>query len=282
MQVLVLLLVAITLSEMMFAMGLRLSFSSLIDSVRSSRWLVTRAVISNYVFVPGITLLIIRIFSVSPLVATGLLILGVSPAAPYGPPFTAIARGNFAISTALMVILAGTSAFMAPLLLHLFLPVISLGDLTIRIDPVKLVGTLFFIQLLPLCLGLVLGQWWPEVSSKLVIPASHVSKGLNLLMISAVAILQLKVVIGMHLADLITMVVLVSAGVLVGWVSGWPGKENRASVSIITAMRNMSLSMGIAATSFPGSPVVTTVLAYSFIAGFGVLVFALILRSIHG
>jgi bile acid:Na+ symporter, BASS family len=278
MQILVIILVSITLAEMMFAMGLRLSFSKLIDSVSTNRSLVFRSLLANYMIIPGITLIIIILFHVPPLVAIGLLILGVSPAAPYGPPFTAIAKGNLAIATGLMVILAGTSAFMTPLLLHLFLPVISNGDFSIRIDPLRLIGTLFIIQLLPLCMGLTLGQWWPKISSTLLTLASHISKVLNFLMIAAITILQLRVVTGIPLNTLAIMVILVSSGIITGWIFGWPGTGNRISVSIITAMRNMSLSMGIAATSFPGSPVVATVLAYSFIAGLGVLFYAFLLR----
>jgi BASS family bile acid:Na+ symporter len=278
MQILIATLVSVTLAEMMFAIGLRLSFSKLMDSMRGSRWLIFRATMANYLIIPGITLFIILLFQVSPMMAAGILILAVSPAAPYGLPFTVIARGNLAMSTGLMVILAGTSALMAPLLLYLLLPVISSDELTLTIDTVKLLGNLFAVQLVPLGFGLSLGQWKPELSAKWVIPADRVSKVLNFLMIMSIAALQYKVIVEIGPMELSLMIILVLAGIVSGWMMGWPGKENRISLSIITSLRNMSLSIGIAATSFPGSPVLTTILAYSFVAGFGVLAFAWVLR----
>jgi BASS family bile acid:Na+ symporter len=275
------LLVTVTLAEMMFAMGLKLSFTQLAEPIRSNRWLVYRSVLANYILVPALTLLVIWVFQADPLVAAGLLILGVSPAAPYGPPFTVIARGNLALSTALMVILAASSALLAPLLLQLLLPLISVGDLTIRIDPLKLTGTLFVIQLLPLCLGLAIGQWKPALSARLQKPATLVSKILNLLMITAIAMAQFKVIMGTGLKELILMMILVAGGILVGWLLGWPGRQNRVTSSVIAGMRNMSLSMGIAATSFPGSPVMTTILAYSFVAGTGLLAYVYAVRPIR-
>jgi hypothetical protein len=69
-----------------------------------------------------------------------------------GPPFTAMAKGNVAVSVGLMVILAGSCAIIAPLLLQFLVPIVA-GDVQLRIDVIKMVGTLLGAQLLPLCLG---------------------------------------------------------------------------------------------------------------------------------
>jgi len=275
------LLVSVTLAEMMFAMGLRLSFSHLAESVRSNQALVFRAVLANYAVVPALTLLAVVVFSTAPLVAAGLLILGVSPAAPYGPPFTVMARGNLALATALMVILAASSAIVAPLLLHLLLPLLPGANLAIRIEPVRLTGILFMVQLLPLCLGLAVVQWKPALSARLQKPATFVSKILNMIMITAIALLQFRVILQTAMNDVLLMLLLVPAGILAGWLLGWPGRKNRVTASIITGMRNMSLAMGIAATSFPGSPVLSTILTYSFVAGTGMLFCAWTFRRIQ-
>jgi BASS family bile acid:Na+ symporter len=215
------------------------------------------------------------------MVSAGLLILAVSPAAPYVLPFTVIARGDLAISTALMVTLAGISSFAAPLLLHFIFPFAASGSLSLVIDPVKMIGVLFIIQLIPLCIGLAIGQWRPGLSSKLVIPSGRLSKILNFLMISAIAFLQFRIIAGIRQDELFVMIILVIACMTTGWLTGWPGLKNRTSSSIITIMRNMGLGMGIATSSFPGSPVVTTILAYSVVAGIIALVFAFILRRIN-
>ncbi len=263
----------------MFAMGLRLSFTELINSASLERRLIFRALIANFVIIPGITVWVIVLFQVSPMVAAGLVILGVSRQRLMARLLLAIARGNLAISTGLMVILAGISAFMIPLLLHFLIPMISYGDLSIKIDLAKLLGTLFFIQLLPLFLGLSIGQWRPKLAEALVKPAGHASKILNLLMISAIVVLQFKVLAGISIDAIVIMLLLVYREYN-RLVFGLAGIKNRKSLSIITAMRNMSLAMGIAVTSFPDSPALTTIIAYSFVAGLAILAYAFALRQI--
>jgi BASS family bile acid:Na+ symporter len=44
------------------------------------------------------------------MVAAGFVVLAVCPGAPYGPPFTAIAKGSVAVAVGLIVSLLGTLA----------------------------------------------------------------------------------------------------------------------------------------------------------------------------
>src|SRR5262249_26396522 len=117
-------LVTITLIEMMVAIGLDVTFVDLVSVVRNWR-LVARAALANYVCVPAVTVGLLLLFAPHPRVAAGFLILAVCPGAPYGPPFTAIAKGNVAVAIGLMVILAGSSAILAPILLYYLLPLMS-------------------------------------------------------------------------------------------------------------------------------------------------------------
>src|SRR5690348_16234129 len=105
----------ITLLEMMVTTGLGVSF----DVVRVVRMCpVARALMANYVLVPASAIGLLLLINATPMVAAGVLIAAVCPGAPYGPPFTAMAKGNVVTSVGLMVILAGSSAIIAPLLLQ--------------------------------------------------------------------------------------------------------------------------------------------------------------------
>jgi hypothetical protein len=86
------------------------------------------------------------------MVAAGFLILASCPGAPFGPPITAIARGNLAVSAALLI-LAGSSAIAAPFLLRVLLPLVLAGG-SLRVDPARVSGTLVLVQLAPLGVGL--------------------------------------------------------------------------------------------------------------------------------
>ena len=119
------LLASITLFEMMAAIGLGVKSADVLR-VATDWKLVTKAFLANYVCVPAAAVGLLILFHADPYVAAGFLVAAVCPGAPYGPPFTGLAKGNVVVSVGLMVILAGSSALMAPLLLRLLLPFLLL------------------------------------------------------------------------------------------------------------------------------------------------------------
>ena len=60
--------------------------------------LLALAALANYVCVPAAAVGLLLLFRAQPMIAAGFLITAVCPGAPYGPPFTAIAKGNTAVS----------------------------------------------------------------------------------------------------------------------------------------------------------------------------------------
>src|SRR5262249_26857676 len=132
---------------------------------------------------------LLLLFRPHPMVAAGFLILAVCPGAPFGPPFTAIAKGNVPVAVGLMVILAGSSAVLAPLLLQYLLPLVS-GDEPLSVDATRIAGTLLVTQLLPLCAGVAVRQWRPQLAERLKKPADQVSKALGLLTVGVILFVQ--------------------------------------------------------------------------------------------
>jgi Sodium Bile acid symporter family len=104
---------------------------------------------------------LLLLFHASPMIAVGILVAAVCSRAPYGPPFTAMAKGKLEVAVGLMVILAGSSAIVAPLLLQFLLPIVA-RDIPLKINLIKIVGTLLGAQLLPLCVGLIVRQRWRQ------------------------------------------------------------------------------------------------------------------------
>jgi len=161
-------LVTVTLIEMMVLIGLRVTFAEIANTARS--WpLIARAVAANYLLVPVLAIVLLILFAANPMVAVGFLVLAVCPGAPYGPPFAGIARANVPEAVGLMVILAGSSAFVSPLLLQVLLPLVASGEAA-RIDPFGMMSALLITQLLPLLLGLLLRHRRPQLAERLLGP----------------------------------------------------------------------------------------------------------------
>ena len=254
------LLVTITLVEMMAAIGLAVTYADVIGVARNRR-LVAQAALANYVCVPAVAIGILFLFGAKPMVAAGFLIAAVCPGAPYGPPFTALAKGNVGVSVGLMVILAGSSALLAPLLLYLILPFMSGGD-SLMVDAVKLVVTLLMTQLLPLWTGLTVRQLRPTLAAMLLKPANRLSALLNLSVIGLVLVVHFQTFTTIRPIAFLGMLVLVLAALAAGWLLGVPGGNNRKTMAITTSVRNVGVSLVIATSSFPGTPVVTATLAF--------------------
>ena len=271
-------LATVTLFELMMTIGLGVTFAEVVG-VASNWRLVGQAALANYVCVPAFAvglLLLFRPHSLDPdqfpLIAAGFLIAAVRPGAPYGPPFTGMAKGNVVVSVGLMVILAGSSALVAPILLRFLLPLTS-GDQRVQIDTVRMVGTLLFSQLLPLCAWAwrapvasdpggspqetgPLAEYGPQsghIGDRPHRPISDVDRD--------------------SFQSVCRNVRPRTRQRLRGLAAGWAGQRNRKAVAMATSVRNVGVSLVIATASFPGTKAVTAATAFAL---FQTIVMALV------
>jgi BASS family bile acid:Na+ symporter len=264
--------VTLTLVEMMVTVGLRVRFSDIAATAKDWR-LVTGAALANYVAVPAVAVALLLVFDAKPMVAAGFLVLAVCPGAPFGPPFTAIARGNVAAAVGLMVILAGSSAIVSPLLLQGLLAWLVAGE-TIRVDVIGIISTLVVTQLLPLLIGLSVNHWRPILAARLLDPFERASKIMNLGVAALILATQFPMLMEIRLLAFGGMLVLLVASLLAGWLAGGPDQENRKTLALTTALRNAAVGLVIATGNFAGTPAVSAVLAYGIVAVFGTLAVA--------
>ena len=213
--------------------------------------------------------------------AAGFLVAAVCPGAPYGPPFTGMAKGNVGVSVGLMVILAGSSALLAPLLLQWllpfvlqFLPALPQDSPPLAIDGGKVVLTLLVAQFLPLFLGLAVRQWRSTLADRLKKPANLLSMVLNLTLLGLILTVQFDMLLGIPLRGFVGMLALVLAAVAAGWLLG--GNGTRSAMVMATSVRNVGVSLVIVTSAFPGSRAVVAATAFAL---FQTIVMALIALS---
>lgn len=268
------LLAAITLIEMMMTIGLCARVSQVIDVVTDWRMLA-RAALANYVVVPAIAVGLLWLFGAKPLVAAGFLIAAVCPGAPFGPPFTALARGSVGVAVGLMVVLAGSSALIAPFLLQVLMPLTS-GTGSVDIRAAKLVGVLLMAQLLPLCVGLAIRQAYPVLAERLKTPFSRASTLLNLATFGLIITEQFATLVEIRPAAYGGMLALVGGSVAAGWLLGGSGTPTRTAMAMATSVRNVGVAMVIATGSFAGTAAVTAATAFAVLQTLAMAVIALL------
>jgi bile acid:Na+ symporter, BASS family len=267
-------LVSITLIEMMLAIGLGVSLTELAAVARNWR-LVTKAVLANYLCVPMAAVGLLLVFQPPDLmVPAGFLILAVCPGAPFGPGCTKLAKGNVATAVGLMAMLAGSSAIAAPVLLCLFLPLMS-GSESLQIDAAKIIVTLTATQLAPLSVGLGVRHWLPGLANRLLRPANLLSAVLSLTTFSIVLVVYFPLMAEIRLRGYAGMLTLLLASWAAGWLLGGPGNDNRRASMLTTSLRNVGVGLVIATSNFGGTAAVTAVLAYGIVAILGSLLLAL-------
>jgi len=266
-------LVIITLIEMMVLVGLGVTFAELVDTGRNWR-LVARAMAANYLFVPGIAIVLLILFAATPAVASGFLILAVCPGAPFGPPFAGIARANVPVAVGLMVILAGSSAIVSPVLLRLLLPWVSGGNAP-PMDLNGMVAALLGTQLLPLLFGLLVRHRWPQLAKRLLSPLELVSKVLSLTAVGLILGSQFQMLMEIRVRGFVGMLILLAASLVIGWLAGGSRREDRKTTALTTALRNVGVGLVIVTGNFAGTPAVSAALAYGILEVVGSLFVAL-------
>jgi BASS family bile acid:Na+ symporter len=264
----------VTLGEMMIYVGLGASVAEFVKTLRNAR-LVALGILANYVLFPAMTVGLLLVFQVNPLAAIGFLLIAVCPAGPYGPPYTAIAKGNVGEAAGLMLVLAGLAPLLSPPLLHVLTPMVS-GDQTVRVDMLTVVMTLLFGQLLPLLAGLAVNYRRPCLAAKWVKPAGQLTKLLNVVFLSLVFYTQFESLLKIRLLGYAGMLVLVIGGVAVGWLLGGRDRDDRKAMALTTGVRNNGLSLAIATGAFAGTPAVTAAAVFGCVGFLGVLVIAVV------
>jgi bile acid:Na+ symporter, BASS family len=267
-------LVPIVLIEMMVAIGLGVTLAELAAVARNRR-LVTKAALANYLCVPALTVGLLLLFQpADPMAAAGFLILAVCPGAPFAPGCTKLAKGNVAASVGLMVVLAGSSALAAPLLLHFLLPLIS-GSAPLHVDAAKIIVTLLATQLAPLCLGLGVRHWLPGLANRLRRPANILSAILNLATFALVLVVYAPLMAVIRQRGYVGMLALLVGSWAAGWMLGGPGSDDRRALALTTSLRNVGVGLVIATSNFGGTAAVTAVMAYGIFEIVGSLLLAL-------
>jgi BASS family bile acid:Na+ symporter len=173
-----------------------------------------------------------------------------------------MAKGNVPVSVGLMVILAGSSAIVAPLLLRFLLPLVA-GDTPLTISVVKIIGTLLGAQLLPLCVGLLLRHQYPSLADKLRGPAGVLSASLNLLTLAVILFVQFRVLTEIRLIGYVGMLSLLIVTMVAGALAAKRTPEERKGMVITTSVRNVGVGLVIVSGSFPGTAAITSATVYA-------------------
>lgn len=251
--------IAIFIAGVLFAAGLEVSISQVLEPMKSAR-LVGRTLISNLLVVPLFVYGMSVVFPMERPYAIGLLLYGFSAGAPYTPKLVGVAAGDVPSSIAATMLLTVLTIAYMPFVLPLIVPGAAIGVWEIA-------KPLLLQMLAPLVAGLLIRHWGARLAGKLLRPTNVVVN------ISALVFLGLALVL--HWNDLIatlgtgaisSAIVLTVVAFAVGYLFGPSRLRGRVTLGLITTARNIGAAATIATANFGDEPrVLITVAVCMFV-----------------
>jgi len=224
--------------------------------------LVAMAVALNLIVVPIIGWGLTKVVSIDPGYATGILLVAFASAAPASLKFAQIGRGDVPLAVSLVVLLSVLNIAAIPLWSAVLMPS------HVSIKPLDVASTLLLNVLLPLCIGLAIKARYEHEAAEWAPSMTRLSTLALVFVIASSVVVDfttLLTLIGSF--AILTGLVLVLIGLLMGYVLGGSDQPSRRVTSTVTGSRAVGPALLIATQSFPTDPKATAgVVAVGLIA----------------
>ena len=273
-------LLPLALAFIMFALGLGLTVSDFARVARQPKDFFVGAV-SQVVLLPLVGFILVTIWSVSPEIALGVMIIAAAPGGVTSNLLTAFGRGDVALSISLTAVISLLSVLTIPLIV-----VFSYGQffgeaVEGEVSVARIAVSVFLIVTVPVLIGLATRHYAKGFAERFE-PASRKISALLFLLVLLGAIFQERNNIVDYYAEagLITLVlnvVMLAFGWLLGSLFG-SGLPQRIAISIECGLQNGTLAIVVATLLFGGGATVIPAATYSLTMFATALIFIYFLR----
>ena len=219
--------------------------------------LLGRTLLANFVVVPILGVILVRLFKLSDPIAAGVLLMAISPGGRGVLVSGGRAHGgSLAFAITLAFILPAFSIITVPITAHYVLA-------SAHIATGSLILVLVVFQLVPLLIGMLVNDRWPSAAGRLIRPL-YIFTMLVLLVvvIPIVPILVRSVTTVYGSLGILAMLSIVVLSIVTGWVLGGPQREHQRTLALGTALRSFAFCAVIATKSFPGTEATAAVVTY--------------------
>ena len=227
----------------MLNVGLTQKPSQIFEHIRELTF-VLKMLLANFILVPLVTILVLRLMTFDPALKAGLLIFGLCAGAPFLIKLTQTAQHEMALGAATMMLLMVVTVLYVPVVLPLILTGVS-------VDAWAIARSLLLQLLLPIGIGMVVAEFLPNFTKAV---RSWVGKLGNV----ALYVVLVATLIG-YFPRIIEIVgtgaifvglVIVLAAFAIGYLLN-KGRDHHEDVGALgTAQRNTAAGLVIAAQNF--------------------------------
>ncbi len=238
------------LGIVMFGMGMTLKLSDFKVVFTKPKAVIT-GILSQFIIMPLLAFLLVKIFNLDPALAVGVILVGSCPGGTSSNVMTYLAKGDVALSVGMTACTTILAPIVTPAL------VLLLGGATINVSYVSMLMSIVQVVLVPIVLGFVINHFFEKF-------AQACAKVLPLISVIAICLIIMAVVAAnaakiMTVGWLIVVVVMLhnlcgyALGYGVGKVLGL-SRDQMRTLSIEVGMQNSGLATSLATVHFAAMP----------------------------
>ena len=272
----------LALAFIMFVLGLGLTGGDFLRVAKQPRDFFVGA-FSQIILLPIIAFILVKIWSIAPELAIGVMIIAAAPGGVTSNLLTSFAKGDVALSISLTAIISLLCVFTIPFIVLTSVELLSSTNVTKDISILSMSRDMFLIVTVPVILGMLLRRFASGFSLKFEPSAKKISAILFVLvLLGAIAAERENVISYFAQAGLITLalnlIMMITAYYIAQiFVSGVAQKR---CITIECGLQNGTLAIFVATSIFGGGMYVIPAATYSLIMFATSLIFIYFVRRV--
>jgi BASS family bile acid:Na+ symporter len=248
----------------MLGMGLSLTIPEIMAPLRNTR-IVLLSIIANFIIVPILTLLIVRVIPLSEGLQIGLILAGFAAGAPFLPKLVQVAKGDTAFTAGLMVLLMVITIAYMPIVL----PFVLTG---VQVSPWDVAKSLIFLMLIPFAIALFIRARYEETAIGLIHTTSMATNLALVVVLIGYFVAYFSEIIGViGTGGIISAILLIVLATIVGFLAGGKSMDTKKVLALGTGTRNFGAAFAVATSNFQSNPEVTIEILVLTLIGLPVL-----------
>jgi len=271
----------LALAFIMFVLGLGLTSRDFLRVLKQPRDFFVGA-ISQIIILPIIAFVLVKIWTISPELAIGVMIIAAAPGGVTSNLLTSFAKGDVALSISLTAIISLLCVITIPIIVLTSAQLLNISNINENISLIGMSRDMFLIVTVPVILGMLFRRFLKVATIKIEPIAKKFSIILFVLvLLGAIAAERENVISYFAQAGLITLILNVTMMIVAFYLAQFlaSGKEQKKCITIECGLQNGTLAIFVATSIFGGGIYVIPAATYSLIMFLTSLIFVYFVRK---
>ena len=271
----------IALAFIMLSLGLGLTGADFLRIVKQPKDFFV-GTISQIILLPVIAFALVKVWTISPELAVGVMIIAAAPGGVTSNILTSFAKGDVALSISLTAIISLLSVITIPFIIFASLNLLGSENISTNISLIKMALSMFLIITVPVIIGMLFRKFFSNTAIKFESISKKISVVLFVIvLIGAILAERENVVSYFAQAGLITLVLNIVMMLVAFYVAQLMGTgiAQKKCIAIECGLQNGTLAIFVATSLFGGGVYVIPAATYSLIMFATSLVFVFFLRK---